>query len=673
MEKNRRKGTFFGHNSSSSPRKRFHFRRLGKRAPKITKSCLNRIMPLHGWTLTSLKQLLLCVVKNHPLWNSERAQLPLVPARSLFSVLRNTLGNPVLPPQVDSSLRVNFGLPTRFASAEFREMETDERRAERIFRTATSASVVTKASTASDPDLQSIEESQDCCFLSKKRWQIAICASFGLMIAFGIRCNFGAAKARMVNNFTDPFGDVYAQEFFWTPTELGMLESSFFYGYAVSQIPGGLLAAKFAPNKLYAVSVSVAGLLNILMAVALNFHPQADLVVVVIQICQGLSLGVAFPAMHGVWRHWAPPLERSKLATTTISGSYLGVMVGMPLSAYLVSYVNWHAPFYAYGVLGILWAVWWLRISAPSPAAHHHISDEERKYIMQQVGPVTTGETTLTTIPWRKILTSLPVWAIVFASFCRSWSFFMLLGNQLTYMQDVLKMKTHDSGLVSALPQLLLALTIIASGQIADYLRSSGKMSTTTVRKMFNSIGFLGEALFLCGLAFITEPYIAVSLLVLASGTSGCEMAGFNVNHFDIAPRYAPILMGFSNGFGALAGIGGFLTEHLTKDNPEGWQACFLVAMCVDLFGFAFFAIFASGEEQEWAREQEPQQSLDDIVHRFSSAVRRMSSGLHRPSLRKKHSRADGGIEDCRSVVSVAEQEYEEAQIDERERRVANV
>lgn len=35
------------------------------------------------------------------------------------------------------------------------------------------------------------------------------------------------------------------------------------------------------------------------------------------------------------------------------------------------------------------------------------------------------------------------------------------------------------------------------------------------------------------------------------------------MNHFDIAPRYAPILMGFSNGVGALAGVSGFALEHL--------------------------------------------------------------------------------------------------------------
>ena len=33
------------------------------------------------------------------------------------------------------------------------------------------------------------------------------------------------------------------------------------------------------------------------------------------------------------------------------------------------------------------------------------------------------------------------------------------------------------------------------------------------------------------------------------------KKSGFNVNHLDIAPRYASILMGMSNGFGTLAGM----------------------------------------------------------------------------------------------------------------------
>jgi len=42
--------------------------------------------------------------------------------------------------------------------------------------------------------------------------------------------------------------------------------------------------------------------------------------------------------------------------------------------------------------------------------------------------------------------------------------------------------------------------------------------------------------------------------------------AGFNVNHLDIAPRYASILMGMSNGVGTLAGMFcPIVTEMMTK------------------------------------------------------------------------------------------------------------
>ncbi len=43
-------------------------------------------------------------------------------------------------------------------------------------------------------------------------------------------------------------------------------------------------------------------------------------------------------------------------------------------------------------------------------------------------------------------------------------------------------------------------------------------------------------------------------------------LLGFNVNHLDIAPRYASILMGISNGVGTLAGmLCPVAVEFLTK------------------------------------------------------------------------------------------------------------
>uniref|UniRef100_A0A914RIA4 Uncharacterized protein n=1 Tax=Parascaris equorum TaxID=6256 RepID=A0A914RIA4_PAREQ len=113
----------------------------------------------------------------------------------------------------------------------------------------------------------------------------------------------------------------------------------------------------------------------------------------------------------------------------------------------------------------------------------------------------------LTTIPWKLIFLSLPVWAIVICNFCRSWTFFLLLGNQLTYMSDVLHLEIHSGGLIGSLPHILMSIVVLSSGQIADHLRSTGKMSTTAVRKLFNS------------LEWIYKPYPNVLMVLFVPAT----------------------------------------------------------------------------------------------------------------------------------------------------------
>lgn len=67
----------------------------------------------------------------------------------------------------------------------------------------------------------------------------------------------------------------------------------------------------------------------------------------------------------------------------------------------------------------------------------------------------------------------------------------------------------------------------------------------------------------------------------------------------DIAPRYAPILMGFSNGIGTFAGlICPFVTDYLTDNHPEGWSTVFILASMIHFTGVTFYAIYASGELQ---------------------------------------------------------------------------
>lgn len=60
--------------------------------------------------------------------------------------------------------------------------------------------------------------------------------------------------------------------------------------------------------------------------------------------------GVTFPCIHAVWSQWAPPMERSRMATIAFAGNYAGTIVSMPLSGILASAFGWESLFYVFGM-----------------------------------------------------------------------------------------------------------------------------------------------------------------------------------------------------------------------------------------------------------------------------------------------------------------------------------
>ncbi|XP_004403917.1 PREDICTED: vesicular glutamate transporter 3 isoform X2 [Odobenus rosmarus divergens] len=392
-----------------------------------------------------------------------------------------------------------------------------------------------------------------CCGLPK-RYIIAIMSGLGFCISFGIRCNLGVAIVEMVNNSTvyvDGKPEIQTAPFNWDPETVGLIHGSFFWGYIVTQIPGGFISNKFAANRVFGAAIFLTSTLNMFIPSAARVHYGC---VMCVRILQGLVEGVTYPACHGMWSKWAPPLERSRLATTSFCGSYAGAVIAMPLAGVLVQYIGWASVFYIYGMFGIIWYTFWLLQAYECPAAHPTISSEERTYIETSIGEGAN-------------VVSLSV------------------------------------GLLSAVPHMVMTIIVPIGGQLADYLRSRKILTTTAVRKIMNCGGFGMEATLLLVVGFSHTKGVAISFLVFAVGFSGFAISGFNVNHLDIAPRYASILMGISNGVGTLSGmvcplIVGAMTKHKTR---EEWQNVFLIAALVHYSGVIFYGVFASGEKQEWA------------------------------------------------------------------------
>ncbi|KAL2083476.1 hypothetical protein ACEWY4_021249 [Coilia grayii] len=447
------------------------------------------------------------------------------------------------------------------------------------------------------------------------RYGLAVLACYGFFVAYALRVNLSVAMVDMLNTTGSsnasqsvcprhssppkPKHNHTASVYDWDSETQGWILGSFFYGYIVTQIPGGYLARKYGAKWLLGFGILGTVIFTLLTPVAADLGAGY---LIAVRVLEGIGEGVTFPAMHAMWASWAPPLERSRLLTISYTGAQLGTVVALPLSGMICFYLDWTYVFYLFGAVGLVWFVLWAALVTNTPSTHPRISERERLYITASLKHELSP--TSDYIPWRSIFTSLPLWAIVVAHFSYNWTFYTLLTLLPTYMNDILGFSIKQNGMLSALPYLGCWVLALMGGQLADYLRETCLFRTVAVRKAFTLIGMVGPAVFLVAAGYTNCDYIlAVAFLTISSSLGGLSASGFNINHLDIAPSYAGILLGITNSFATIPGmVGPVIARSLTKSNTiEEWRTVFYISAAINLFGAAFFSLFGKGTVQPWA------------------------------------------------------------------------
>lgn len=196
--------------------------------------------------------------------------------------------------------------------------------------------------------------------------------------------------------------------------------------------------------------------------------------------------------------HYIKKLRNHKESKTLIRifffknliASSLGAAITMPVCGFLISYMGWQSVFYFTGGIGLIWSLAWFWFIFETPATHPRITDEERNEIESSIGN-STSKKKPSYVPWKSILTAPCVWAIIITHGCSVFGYFTVVNQLPTYMKYILHFNIKENGMWSSLPYLgKYAMALIAS-YLADHLRKTGKMSTTTARKIFTSFGKL--------------------------------------------------------------------------------------------------------------------------------------------------------------------------------------
>ena len=189
-------------------------------------------------------------------------------------------------------------------------------------------------------------------------------------------------------------------------------------------------------------------------------------------------------------------------------------------------------------------------------------------------------------------------------NFTFHYAFYVLMNWLPTYFEQGLHAPLARLGATAPVPYLLMFLALNAGGVLADRLVGRHRVPVITARKALNTAGF-GVA----AAAFLLMPRFrsvggAVVCSSVALGACAFARAGFAVNHMDIAPRYAGVVMGVSNTAGTLAGVVGVAAAGMVlttatdgSGDVTGWGAVFGLSAVLVVAGAVIFVAFAKGEK----------------------------------------------------------------------------
>jgi ACS family sodium-dependent inorganic phosphate cotransporter len=145
----------------------------------------------------------------------------------------------------------------------------------------------------------------------------------------------------------------------------------------------------------------------------------------------------------------------------------------------MLAHFTWPVAFYSFGAVGVVWAIVWFRFMARSPTKDPHETPMERELLLANTRPVQSGEP----LPWRRLLVSVPVLALVCAHFASNWTLYVLLAWLPSYFREVLHLSVASAGLFSAGPWLTAAAVTNVAGPVSDRL-IAGVFSVTATRKL---------------------------------------------------------------------------------------------------------------------------------------------------------------------------------------------
>lgn len=321
---------------------------------------------------------------------------------------------------------------------------------------------------------------------TRYRWLVMATIFIGYVICMADRANIGAVL---------PF---VKEEFHIDNFTIGAISSFFFLGYAVSQIPAGLLIGKKGTRAIVSLAILAFSIVTFMM----GFTTTA-VMLLALRLLLGLAEGPTPVGMTSTVNAWFPPREKGTATGLYIASTQVAPIIVPAIVIAIAMAAGWRAVFLWFAIPGFVMAgVWYLivrnrpeqskRVNAAEIAHIYDTStDPSKKTEFRPMGrldrlirlkDVETMDTN------RKVLKSWNVWGDTLAYFFMNNVNYGLLTWVPLYLVQARGFDLTSTGFIAAAPATGGLIGALVGGVVSDKVFQGRRKPTMLLTAFFAAV-----------------------------------------------------------------------------------------------------------------------------------------------------------------------------------------
>jgi MFS family permease len=435
----------------------------------------------------------------------------------------------------------------------------------------------------------------------------------------------------------------------------GYMLSAFYWGYATGQIPSVLLGAK-RPKSLFGMSILIPSLLSLIFPSCIRYNFGLGLFV---RMLMGLFASSAFPNVFIFFSKWFPRDEKTLMIATTVSGMYVGEILGFCISGVVcvndyyfppltgdINIGRWPGVFYLFGIFGLLYVPIWWQYAYDSPEGCPYVSFEEKQILLEQtmgysqstvfqdddnvnetVSILRDGQlrnrvistpgsdkteiedikdssesldevNSIRHIPWKAFFTNPVSLTCIVCAWNFGWIGFMMLSEMPNYLIDELEFKLEMAGVLSVVPYVFMLIAVIFFAWAVEYLQFQLLWSVKYVRHFAMFCAFGGASGFLLLATYTKDSMTALLFVSLSQACLGAYQSGLACAFLEISPNFSAIMNTVANTFAALGGVASpiFVGMMIEEFDDDGWRLIFWFTFVQSILALYLWFLYFTGD-----------------------------------------------------------------------------